>query len=80
MTKRIIDVQIGDSVFIDGLYNDIENLCGCIEEAFEKNQTLLLSPVMRHLIRDHSRNTHKKLQKVMHILCVDNPSKPLSEQ
>lgn len=77
MTQRIIDVQEGDPAWVAKFESDIRNLCGLVEEAFETNKLILLSPVFRELIRDRARQLESKLNIVRNRLCVDNIGDPL---
>jgi len=77
--QRICDIQDGDYEWVAKFIHDIRNLCGMTEEAFETNKVLILSPVMRELIRDAARRLDKKIDKVINRLCVDNAGKPLNE-
>lgn len=61
-----------DKEFADKLYERMNFLCGLVEEAFETDKVILLSPIMRQLVRDNARTLQKNLSKVMHRLHVDN--------
>lgn len=76
--QRHIDVQDGDPKWVEEFENDIRIVCGMIEEAFQENKALLLSPVMRELIRDRGRALKAKLDRVRNRLCVDNLGEPLN--
>lgn len=78
-TRRTIDVQDGDKEWVELFMEEIRMCCGMIEEAFEENKTLLLSPVMRALIRDRGRKLEAMRQKVINRVCVDNLGEPLSK-
>lgn len=78
MERRTIDIQDGDAAWIEQFYDDVDSLTGLVEEAFETRDEILLSPVLRRLIRDHGRKVKAKLKKVHYRLCVDNPAEPLS--
>lgn len=78
-SRRIIDVQVGDPEWVSQLEKDLHNLCGLVEEAFQENRVLLLSPVCREMIRDRGREVQAKLDKVRNRLCVDNPNEPLKQ-
>lgn len=76
--RRIIDVQEGDNVWVQQFETDIQMVCGMIEEAFESNKLILLSPIMREMIRDRGRALQAKLDQVRNRLCVDNLHEPLN--
>lgn len=75
--RQIIDTYASDREWVRNFEHQVGMLIGMVEEMFETNRVLLLSPVMRELVLDKGREVGRMLDKVRHILAVDNPGKPL---
>jgi ribosomal protein L13 len=78
--RRTIDIQDGDDAWVEKFTKDIDDVCGMIEEAFERNPAMLLSPVIRGMLREKAKELEKKLEVVRGRVCVDNPSIPLNNK
>lgn len=74
---RTIDVQDGDEQWLRKFEEDIEHVCGLIEEVMGENKVMLLSPTCRNMIRERGQQLQEKLGKVRRRLCVDNLGDPL---
>jgi hypothetical protein len=75
--RRTVDQFEGDQNHVQAYTEAVRNLCGMVEECMETNKVILLSPVLRQLVRDHARKVEKMREKIGAYLTVDNLHAPL---
>ena len=73
------DVQDGDREWTKRFEEALSDLVGLVEESFESKPVVLLSPVLRKMVRDKARQVGAMYQKISGRIVVDNPIGPLSK-